>query len=69
MEADLLWKTDAGYRVALEGAFANSRNNTSLVSYEFTYEQIQQMKQFVENNGVGNSESEDALQRFYEQFM
>ena len=69
LEADSLWKTDAGYRTVLEGAFANSRNNTPLVSYEFTYEQIQQMKEFKENNGVGNSESGDALQRFYEQFM
>ena len=63
------WKTDAGYRTALESAFVNSRNGTPIVSYEFTHEQIQQMKEFVENNGIGNSESGDALQRFYEQFM
>ena len=69
LDADSIWKTDAGYRTVLESAFANSRNNTPIVSYTFTYEEIQQMKVFVENNGIGNSESGDALQRFYEQFM
>ena len=69
LPVDSLWKTDAEYRTVLESAFANSRNNTPLVGYEFTYEQIWQMKEFMENNGVGNSKSGDALQRFYEQFM
>ena len=69
LKADSIWKTDVGHRTALERAFANGRNNTPVVSYSFTYEQIQQMKAFVENNGIGNSESGDALQRFYEQFM
>ena len=69
LDADSIWKTDARYRTVLESAFANSRNNTPIVSYTFTYEEIQQMKAFVENNGIGNSESGDALQRFYEQFM
>ena len=33
------------------------------------HEDILNMKQFIKDNGVGNSRSADALTRFYETFM
>ena len=69
LAADSVWLTDPEYAAALQTAFANSRNGTAEEVYEFSHEDILAMKQFIDNNGFGNTKSDDALTRFYEQFM
>lgn len=69
LEENSIWKTDSEYISVIEKAFENSKNNTPIWCFEFTYEEIEQMKKFVQENGVGNSKKEDALQSFYNEFM
>lgn len=69
LEDNSIWKTDSEYVAALETAFENSRNNTPIATYTFTHDEILQMKEFVDLNGIGNTQSEDALSRFYIEFM
>ena len=69
LAADSVWLTDPEYAAALQTTFANSRNGTAEEVYEFSHEDILAMKQFIDNNGFGNTKSDDALTRFYEQFM
>lgn len=66
---DSLWRTDAEYNSILRSALENLENDTSEKTYHFTHEDILNMKQFIRDNGVGNSRSADALTRFYETFM
>lgn len=66
---DSLWRTDAEYNSILRSALENMENDTSEKTYHFTHEDILNMKQFIRDNGVGNSRSADALTRFYETFM
>ena len=69
LAADSIWLTDPEYAAALQTAFANSRNGTAEEVYEFSHEDILAMKQFIDDNGFGNTESDDALTRFYDRFM
>lgn len=66
---DSLWRTDAEYNSILRSALENLENDASEKTYHFTHEDILNMKQFIKDNGVGNSRSADALTRFYETFM
>ena len=66
---DSLWRTDAEYNSILRSALENLENDTSEKTYHFTHEDILNMKQFIKDNGVGNSRSADALTRFYDTFM
>lgn len=69
LENNSVWKTNPEYRNALLTAFKNSRNNTPIETYYFTHDTILKMQEFVDQNGIGNIRSEDALKRFYDQFM
>ena len=69
LAADSIWLTDPEYAAVLQTAFTNSRNGTAEEVYEFSHEDILAMKQFIDDNGVGNTESDDALTRFYDRFM
>ncbi len=66
---DSLWRTDAEYNSILRSALENLENDTSEKTYHFTHEDILNMKQFIKDNGVGNSRSADTLTRFYQTFM
>lgn len=66
---DSLWRTDAEYNSILRSALENLENDTSEKTYHFTHEDILNMKQFIKDNGVGNSRSADALTRFYDTYM
>lgn len=68
-EDNSIWKTEPEYKEKIGRAFKNLENDTPEKSYTFTHEDVLEMKKFVERNGIGNSQSEDALSRFYEQFM
>ena len=69
LAADSIWLTDPEYAAALQTAFTNSRNGTAEEVYEFSHEDILDMKQFIDDNGFGNTKSDDALTRFYDRFM
>ena len=66
---DSIWRTDPDYNNTLKQALENLKNDTPVKSYSFTHEQVLEMKEFIETNGIGNSQNPDALSRFYEQFM
>lgn len=68
-EDNSIWKTEPEYKEKIGRAFKNLENDTPIKTYTFTHEDVLEMKKFVERNGIGNSQSEDALSRFYEQFM
>ncbi len=69
LAADSIWLTDPEYAAALQTAFTNSRNGTAEEVYEFSHADILDMKQFIDDNGFGNTKSDDALTRFYDRFM
>ena len=69
LEDDSIWKTDPEYVAVIQSAFDNLRNDTPEMVFEFTHEDILEMKEFVQVNGIGNTKYDDALQRFYDQFM
>lgn len=69
LEEHSLWKTEPEYIETIQEAFENDRNDTPVWIFEFSHEEIEQMKSFIETNGIGNFNSEDALQRFYDEFM
>lgn len=69
LEDNSIWKVNPEYVRVIEEAFENSRNDTPEMSFYFEYEDILKMKKFICENGIGNSVHEDALQRFYEEFM
>ena len=69
LAAESIWLTDPAYAATLQTAFTNSRNGTAEEVYEFSHEDILAMKQFIDENGFGNTESDDALTRFYDRFM
>ena len=53
----------------IQETFSNLRNDTPQETYSFTHEEILEMKQFIEENGYGNTKSDDGLTRFYNQFL
>lgn len=69
LEDNSIWKTDPEYAAVLQQAFDNLKNDTPVETYYFTHEGVLEMKQFIDANGFGNTQNEDALNRFYDQFM
>ena len=69
LEDDSLWKADPEYAAELQQAFSSLQSDTPVASYKFDHDTILKMQEFVKNNGVGNSKSDDALSRFYNQFL
>jgi hypothetical protein len=63
------WRSDVTYRNTLAAAMTNMKGEDGKwshveKSYEFSKEDIDQVKQYVKDNGMGNSESVIALSRF-----
>lgn len=69
LEDDSIWKTDPEYRAVLEDTFRRLREDDPEEVYEFSHEDILEMKKFVEENGIGNSKRTDALSDFYKKFL
>lgn len=69
LEDNSIWKTNPEYRRTLQEAFDNLKNDTPEYEFCFTHETVLEMKQFIEEHGIGNSKEPDALTKFYEQFM
>lgn len=60
------WYTDPEYRKVITKALDN---NTPKESYQYTKEDIQKMRAFVKEHGIGNAKEPDALDKFAEIFM
>lgn len=69
LESNSIWLVNPLYKQALVEAFGNLKNDTPEAVYEFTHEEILQMKEFVVNHGIGNTKEVNALQKFYNLFL
>ena len=69
LEDNSIWKTNPEYRVSLEEAFENLKNDTPETKYYFTHETILEIKEYIREHGIENSQEQDTLQEFYERFL
>ena len=69
LEENSIWMTDPDYHSALQKAFDNLKNDTPEDEFLIPHETILEMKQYIQDHGVGNSKEPDALTEFYNRFM
>lgn len=59
------WYHDPEYQAVIEAAFGKTQGT----DYEFTKEDIDKIKAYVDANGIGTTRSDAALNNFYSQFV
>ena len=69
LEENSIWMTNPEYHAALQGAFDNLKNDTPEDEFLIPHETILEMKQYIQDHGIGNSKESDALTEFYNRFM
>ena len=69
LEENSIWMTDPDYYSALQRAFDNLKNDTPEDEFLIPHETILEMKQYVQDHGIGNSKEPGALTEFYNRFM
>ena len=69
LEENSIWMTDADYHSALQKAFDNLKNDTPEDEFLIPHETILEMKQYVQEHGIGNSKEPGALTELYNRFM
>ena len=69
LEENSIWMTDADYHSALQKAFDNLKNDTPEDEFLIPHETILEMKQYVQDHGIGNSKEPGTLTEFYNRFM
>ena len=69
LEENSIWMTDPDYHFALQKAFDNLKNDTPEDEFLIPHETILEMKQYVQDHGIGNSKEPGALTEFYNRFM
>ena len=69
LEENSIWMTNPEYHAALQRAFDNLKNDTPEDEFLIPHETILEMKQYVQDHGIGNSKEPDALTEFYNRFM
>ena len=69
LEENSIWMTDPDYHSALQKAFDNLKNDTPEDEFLILHETILEMKQYVQEHGIGNSKEPGALTEFYNRFM
>ena len=69
LEENSIWMTDPDYHSALQKAFDNLKNDTPEDEFLIPHETILEMKQYIQDRGIGNSKEPDALTEFYNRFM
>ena len=69
LEENSIWMTDPDYHSALQKAFDNLKNDTPEDEFLIPHETILEMKQYIQDHGIGNSKESDALTEFYNRFM
>ena len=69
LEENSIWMTDPDYYFALQKVFDNLKNDTPEDEFLIPHETILEMKQYVQEHGIGNSKEPGALTEFYNRFM
>ncbi len=69
LEENSIWMTNPEYHAALQKAFDNLKNDTPEDEFLIPHETILEMKQYIQDHGIGNSKEPDALTEFYNRFM
>ena len=69
LEENSIWMIDPDYHSALQKAFDNLKNDTPEDEFLIPHETILEMKQYVQDHGIGNSKEPGALTEFYNRFM
>ena len=69
LEENSIWMTDPDYHSALQKAFDNLKNDTPEDEFLIPHETILEMKQYVQDHGIGNSKEPGTLTEFYNRFM
>ena len=69
LEENSIWMTHPEYHAALQRAFDNLKNDTPEDEFLIPHETILEMKQYIQDHGIGNSKEPDALTEFYNRFM
>ena len=69
LEENSIWMTNPEYHAALQRAFDNLKNDTPEDEFLIPHETILEMKQYVQDHGIGNSKEPRALTEFYNRFM
>ena len=64
LNVDSKWYTEEDYRDLIQETF----HKTSGTVYSYTLDDIEEMREFVDEHGVGNSQEADALDKFAEKF-
>ena len=69
LEENSIWMMNPEYHAALQKAFDNLKNDTPEDEFLIPHETILEMKQYIQEHGIGNSKEPDALTEFYNRFM
>jgi hypothetical protein len=69
LEVTSKWRREESYRATLSVAMNNTKGEAGnwshvVCSYEFSKEDIEQVKQYVKDNGMGNAKNENGLRQF-----
>lgn len=63
-----IWYTDPAYKATILDCFERAKTDNPEEIWYFTYQDILDVQQFVADNGIGKTQDETALQRFYDTF-
>ena len=69
LEDNSVWKTDSEYVGAIMEAFHNLTNDTPVMEFNFSHEDVLRAKEYIQEHGIGNSKEPNALSNFYDTFM
>ena len=69
LEENSIWMTNPEYHAALQRVFDNLKNDTPEDEFLIPHETILEMKQYVQDHGIGNSKEPGTLTEFYNRFM
>lgn len=69
LEGNSVWKTDQEYVETITEAFENLKNDTPVMEFHFTHEDVLKAKEYIQEHGIGNSKEPDALSNFYDTFL
>jgi hypothetical protein len=69
LEEDSIWKTDATYNSTITDAFDRMDADDPIATYIYSHDQIEEIKSYVDDHGIGNVADENALSNFVSKYM
>lgn len=67
LNVDSKWYREADYREVIQNTFKKKDGDGEI--YHYTLEDIERMREFIDEHGVGNTEEPHALSLFADEFM